>query len=187
MPSSQSTHPATGGHWKATWRLAWVGLLAGLPACALPGLGRSFYKASLPSEPESIEVVVVGVQPLAAPSPTAATSPVLDPVAVWPVRETENSLPEFWSPRFQPRFEFAFDLGVGEAPYDDNDHNYELDYRPPQGFSDALVQLEWRNQMAPGLSWHGIAAMQRVQEDSLLEAMDAADWAWFGVGLQWSW
>ncbi len=186
MTTSHRNQPSR-GHPCLGW-LTLAGVLS-LPSCALPALGQSYYKASLAAEPAIVEVVVVGAQPVTAgvaSSETALPSPGLPKLS-----ETEQPLASDWTPdwraRFVPTSEFAFDFGVGEAPYDDNDHDYFLDYRPPQGFSDALVLLEWRNHVGPGLSWHGIAALQRVQEDTLFEAVDQADWAWFGLGLQWSW
>lgn len=186
MTSSHRNQPARG-----LACLRWLALAGvfSLPSCSLPALGQSYYKASLATEPAIVEVVVVGTQPVPAGPATAESDQGRPSLAALP--EPEEAYAADWTSdgraQFVPTSEFAFDFGVGEAPYDDNDHDYFLDYRPPQGFSDALVLLEWRNHVGPGLSWHGIAALQRVQEDTLFEAVDQADWAWFGLGLQWSW
>ncbi|MDF1837951.1 MAG: hypothetical protein P1V35_08785, partial [Planctomycetota bacterium] len=86
-----------------------------------------------------------------------------------------------------PSSELIIDLGVGEAPYDDGFFDYALDYSPLVGFSDALMQLEYRAQLRPGTSVFGIAAMHRVQDETIMQAMDQNDWAWIAMGVQFSW
>jgi hypothetical protein len=93
-----------------------------------------------------------------------------------------------WAPpKAQHDSEIIIDLGVGEAPYDDGFLDYEMDFSPLVGFSDALMQLEYRARIQPGTSIFGIAAMNRVQDDTILQAMGQNDWAWFGMGVQISW
>ncbi len=86
-----------------------------------------------------------------------------------------------------PNSEIIIDLGVGEAPYDDGFLDYALDYSPLVGFSDALMQLEYRAQIRPGTSVFGIAAMNRIQDETIMQAMGQNDWAWIAMGVQISW
>ena len=153
----------------------------------MPNLGQPYYRASQPVVPEQVEFVVVAVQPDQAGSVVAPVEGNTSSEIQAQAQDQPFGSELRWVQSFQPRTEFSLDFGVGEAPYDDSDHDLELDFRPVHGFSDALVQLEWRSQVAPGFSWHSIAAMNRVQEDTLMEMMDAGDWAWVGLGVQWSW
>ncbi|MCP5021639.1 MAG: hypothetical protein GY930_07660 [bacterium] len=91
------------------------------------------------------------------------------------------------TPNFLSKSEIIIDLGVGQAPYDDGFFDYAMDFSPLVGFSDALMQLEYRAHIQPGTSVFGIAAINRVQDETIIRAMGQNDWAWVAMGVQFSW
>ncbi len=164
--------------------------LALFGSCGATSLGETHHKASLGADLELTRVqieVISDAERVANPDQLPGPRPASSPLASGTVREPNGQEWGWELPRFAPKTELVLDLGVGEVPFDDGVQDYGLDFRPVRGFSDALMQLELRALTGPGVSWHGIAAMNRIQEETLMDALDQADWAWFGVGIQFSW
>ncbi|HPF13701.1 MAG: hypothetical protein H6830_06275 [Planctomycetes bacterium] len=160
-------------------------LLALLSSCGVTCFGKTFHQESQSTRADLGEVTVVEVLPLGhAELPSVGAASQGDLRFDW---SGDLGALQEGVPAFVPRTELVLDLGVGEVPFDDGAGEYQLDYRPVRGFSDALVQLELRARSGPGFAWYGIAAINRVQEETLLETVDQGDWAWFGVGVQYSW
>ncbi|MCA9002488.1 MAG: hypothetical protein KDB61_11225 [Planctomycetes bacterium] len=158
--------------------LSVVALLC-LASCGATQLASAKHKESIPTT-VMLAVTSVAVEVSETPEPA--------PLDVHPSGWAHTSGDLEWDiPPVLPSSAIVVDLGVGEAPYDDGFLDYEMDFSPLVGFSDALMQLEYRTQIRPGASLFGIAAMNRVQDDSILQAMGQSDWAWFAMGVELSW
>jgi hypothetical protein len=155
----------------------------GLVSCGTTQIGAAKHKASIPSTfllavTTVVEVTEAGRTPLADAANYSVGVSGWEPTPA----DMDMSMPDRLSAS-----EIIIDLGVGEAPYDDGFFDYALDYSPLVGFSDALMQLEYRARIRPGTSVFGIAAMKRIQDETIMQAMDQNDWAWIAVGVQFSW
>ncbi|MEZ6003925.1 MAG: hypothetical protein R3F17_12010 [Planctomycetota bacterium] len=153
-------------------------------SCGVTRLGQPYHQASLGTAPLIEQIEVREMLPMVGRAETVtATHQAAD------LQPERQIWPDDWTSLLTPpaATEFVLDLGVGEAPFDDACELFCLDPGPVRGFSDALVQIEVRRTWVGPVSWHGIAALSRIQEDTLLEAMQAGDWAWIGFGVQYSW
>ncbi|MFT4647259.1 MAG: hypothetical protein ACI9X4_000469 [Glaciecola sp.] len=157
--------------------------ILGLASCGATQIGAAKHNASLPSTfLLAVTTVVEVTEADRAPLADAANFSV--GVSGWEATPADMDMS---MPSRLPASEIIIDLGVGEAPYDDGFFDYALDYSPLVGFSDALMQLEYRARIRPGTSVFGIAAMNRIQDETILQAMDQNDWAWIAMGVQFSW
>ena len=75
------------------------------------------------------------------------------------------------------------DLGAGEFPYDDQMHPVDGSPAGRAGFSSSIIRLTWREALSGPFGVHGTAALSRVQEDPLLEALSDMRLSWLAVGL----
>lgn len=157
--------------------------LLGLVSCGTTQLGAAKHKESLPS---TVLLAVATVVELPSPATSRDVTGVISDGSHHSLESISGDL-DLVTPNFRPVSQIIIDLGVGEAPYDDGFLDYALDFSPLVGFSDALMQLEYRAQLQPGTSVFGIAAMNRVQDETILQAMGENDWAWFAFGVQFSW
>lgn len=164
-----------------------VAALFGSVSCGTTELAAAKHKESIPS---TVLLAVSSVEVLSSSDVDldATVGPGLDGlvegVAHW---RGERKGVDLTTPIFLPRSEIIIDLGVGEAPYDDGFFDYAMDFSPLVGFSDALMQLEYRAHIQPGTSVFGIAAINRIQDETIMQAMGQNDWAWVAMGVQFSW
>lgn len=74
------------------------------------------------------------------------------------------------------------DLGVGEAPFDDEMHPLDVAEIGRAGFSNSVIRFTWREQLDGPIGIHGTAALSRTQEDPLFESLTAARLSWVALG-----
>ena len=81
-------------------------------------------------------------------------------------------------------YPILIDLGAGDAPYDDGVRTIHGVETKRGGFSDTIIQMQWRQTVSPMASVHTGAALQRFQDLGILDGLSDAKFAWAIVGLQ---
>ncbi len=76
------------------------------------------------------------------------------------------------------------DLGAGDAPYDDGVETIHAEENKRGGFSDTVIQMHWRHQLGPEMSFHGGASMFRYQDLGILDGLSDARFGWAVLGIQ---
>lgn len=75
------------------------------------------------------------------------------------------------------------DLGAGDAPYDDGVETIHAVEVKRGGFSDTVIQVQWREPIHPGWSITGGACLFREQDLSILDGMETARFGWAILGV----
>ncbi len=168
---------------RQSFTLLLVSSLFGFASCGTTQLGAARHKESVPST-VLMAVTSVEVSTHLEADLDGMSSSNWNDVGAWGI---DRGPLDLTTPTFMPSAEVIVDMGIGEAPYDDGFLDYALDYSPLVGFSVSIMQLEYRARVQPGVSVFGIAAMNRIQDETIMHAMNENDWAWVSVGVQLSW
>lgn len=75
------------------------------------------------------------------------------------------------------------DLGAGDAPYDDGVRTIHGEEIKRGGFSDSVIQIQWRQPVVPGWSITGGASMFREQDLGILDGLETARFGWALLGV----
>lgn len=78
----------------------------------------------------------------------------------------------------------GFNLGVGEAPYDDNLADIALLPEDLLGFSDAMVQVTYSQPLGSSVALVGSVATIRFQDEPLMEALSDPQLTWVTLGFR---
>ena len=166
-------------------RMLVVGVFA-LCACSTVPPRRS--SAGLTSGPPADAVAEVASKPVETrQAPRRAASdrpaPVLE-VPVLPGRFPPAPLPP--PPALDGAgFEgLTFDLGAGEAPYDDSPPSTDLLPEGPRGFSDTVMRINYGQPIGPGVSLQGGVAASRYQDEPVFDSLGEVEMAWVSFGLR---